>query len=242
MNNKLKSILIDDEPLARKDLKVMLEKLENVEIVGEFACITAAEKFLQNNMPDIIFLDIDLQTENGFDLFNGQKLKSKIIFVTAFDEYALKAFDVNALDYILKPVTLERLNKALERFSEIKLDNESEGTAALCYNDCIYVDFSNTMQFVRLNEISHIVADNYYTKVVLKNGKWGLVHKSMKEWERRLPEKYFVRIHRSTIINIESIEKIEPWFNNAQRVFLKGIQDDFLISRRYASKIKKLYK
>ncbi|MFC2121658.1 LytR/AlgR family response regulator transcription factor [Bacteroidota bacterium] len=235
----LKAIVVDDESLARSDLIAVLNKTNKIEIIGETDNIKSAKELLNKYTPDIIFLDIQMPGESGFDLLPDIDINTHIVFVTAFDQYAIRAFEINALDYLLKPAKEERINLMLDKLQ----NNKSEIQASrkqFNKEDSVFVKLTNSYHFIRINTIIKIEAADDYSKVFLQDDKNFLVLKSMKEWENRLPESNFLRIHRSTLINIEMVEKIEPWFNNSFKVYLKNIGDPVMMSRRYFAKIKDL--
>jgi two-component system LytT family response regulator len=237
LGKKFKAIIVDDEELARSDLIVQLSRFSSVEVIGEADNLKTAKEIIQKINPDIIFLDIQFPGESGFELLDKIDTKSKIIFVTAFDEYAIRAFEVNAQDYLLKPVNPERLALTLERLEEMK---EPSGEELRKFNtdDSIFIEINNRYHFIRINSIIKITAAGNYSEIITINGQKGLTQKSMKEWESRLPENLFIRIHRSTIVNTEFIEKVEPWFNYSYCVYLKGSDKPEVMSRRYVSRIK----
>ena len=237
MSNKLKAVIVDDERLARNDLISLLAEHDNIEVVGEAADAPSAIKTINKFEPDIIFLDIQMPGESGFDLLEQLKTNAKVIFVTAYDEFAIRAFEVNALDYLLKPVNPERLTKALER---VQVESESGDLSLrqLDYEDHLFLMLDNSMRFLKVNTILHISAAGDYSEVFTNAGKKHLVLKSMKEWGNRLPHQHFCRIHRSTIINLNHVDRLEEWFNYSYRVYMKGIKEPFVMSRRYASKLK----
>ena len=237
MSEKLKAIIVDDERLARKDLKLLLNEHDNIEVVAEAADVPSAIKTIDEYKPDVIFLDIQMPGESGFELLDQLNTKAKVIFITAYDEYAIRAFEINALDYLLKPVNPERLRKAIER---IQVENEiSDATdRPLDYEDHLFLMLDSSMRFLKVNTIMNISAAGDYSEVFTEFGKKHLVLKSMKEWEDRLPKQHFCRIHRSTIINLNVVERLEEWFNYSYRVYLKGNKEPFIMSRRYASKLK----
>jgi len=237
MPNKLKAVIVDDERLARKDLISLLKEQDNIEVVAEAADVPSAIKTISEFGPDIIFLDIQMPGESGFDLLEKLKTDAKVIFVTAYDEYAIRAFEVNALDYLLKPVNPERLQKALERILT-KEESDEQPLRELNYEDHLFLLLDNSMRFLKVNTILHISAAGDYSEIFTNAGNKHLVLKSMKEWEDRLPHQHFCRIHRSTIINLNHVDRLEEWFNYSYRVYLKNIREPFIMSRRYASKLK----
>ena len=153
------------------------------------------------------------------------------------------AFTVTPLDPtsfatdLLKPITHERLEKAIKRIEESESSKEAI-LNKLNYDDRLLIAVDSQLQFMKINSIVSINSAGDYSEVSCNNVQKGLTNKSMKEWEHRLPENYFCRIHRSTIINMEFVEKLEEWFNYSYRVYLKGVSEPCLISRRYVSKLK----
>lgn len=236
MKELIKALIVDDEDLARSDLHTLLSEIPFVKIVGEANSIKTAIDAIKNYNPDVIFLDIQFPKETGFDLLEKIETKAKIIFVTAFDKYAIRAFEVNALDYLIKPVDPERLAITLERLEETTKDNKRE--IPFNYSDSIFIEHNSNFYFVKLNTIIIISAIGAYTEVFTNKGLKLIAHKSMKEWENRLPDNTFVRIHRSTIINIDFVEKIDRWYNYSLRIHLKNIEKPLSISRRYVAKIR----
>lgn len=240
MSNKYKALVVDDERLARKGLIDQLNLIAEVEVVGEADCVSAAIEAIERLKPDVVFLDIQMPGKSGFELVEQTDYDGKIIFVTAYDDYALRAFEINALDYLMKPVSKERLKKAIARISTPRKE-ANQSLVKLNYDDQLFTTLGAKMQFLKIKQIVLIQADGDYTNIRLSNGNKGLVNKTMKEWEERLPEHHFVRVHRTSIINTEYIENIEKWFNYSYKASLKGIEEPVIISRRYAKKLKDLF-
>jgi two-component system LytT family response regulator len=237
MKKKYKAIIVDDERLARRDLLSLLSTHPNIEVVGEADGVASAIELLKEKDPDIIFLDIQMPGESGFDLLEKVDLKAHVIFVTAFDEYAIRAFEVDAIDYLLKPVNPARLQTTMDRLEkEPPIPVESQHR--LRYEDVMFLTINTHLKFLKVSSIVCIQAAGDYSEILTAEGKKGLIQKSMAEWEERLPENSFCRIHRSIIINLEYVGRVEEWFNNSYRVYLKGVDAPFTMSRRYASIIK----
>ncbi len=234
---KYKTIIVDDERLARKEMRRLLAEFDEIIISGEAENLAEAVLLIEKEKPNIVFLDIQLSNENGFDLLEKTAADFKLIFVTAFDAYAIRAFEVNALDYLLKPVNPERLANAIERLNEEKSIAKSE-LRPLEFDDRILLELGSRSIFLKVFDISYINASGDYSEVFTVSGKKFLLEKPLREWEERLPEKNFLRIHRQTIINLEQIEEIESWFNRTFQVRLKNFRETLAVSRRYAVKLK----
>jgi two-component system LytT family response regulator len=237
MDKKLIAVIVDDERLARRDLAEMLSEFTQISIAGEADSVGSAISLIEQTDPDLIFLDIQMPGDSGFGLLEKINTRARVIFVTAFDDFAIRAFEVNALDYLLKPVSPARLKTAIDRLSDDKEPSASI-RAKLDRDDRLFILFGNHFKMIRVDAIVYIAASGDYSEVHLSDGSRGLTSKTMIEWEERLPEKMFSRIHRSTIINLESVDKTEEWFNGTFRVYLKGTPEPFIMSRRYTSLIK----
>ncbi len=236
----LKSIIVDDERLARVNLRKLLENHQEIEIIGEADSCKSALEIINLQKPHLIFLDIQLGGETGFDLLDKIDNSIKIIFVTAFDEYAIRAFEINAVDYLLKPVNPERLKVSVGRI--INNEHELKNTAKVYeYSDNIYVHINNySSRFIKISSIMLIEPVGNYSRIVTTEGKNCLVLKTLKQWQEELPANNFIRIHRSSIINIEHVDHIEKRSNDHHKAFLKNIPEPFEVSRRFASKLKNL--
>lgn len=236
----LRAYIVDDERLARNKLRTMLADCDDLEIVGEADTIRQAVHDVDALRPDVVFLDIQLPGESGFDLLHRTTHTFDVIFVTAFDQHAIRAFEVNALDYLLKPVTPARLEQALQRLQTDTLETTSSPDLPIQLerDDHLFLAVDDRPQFVQVHAIILIEAAGAYSKLHLTKGQVVLIQKPLKQWSERLPDKHFARIHRSTIINLAYIDRVEKWFNYTYRVFLKGYEQPFMMSRRYAAKLK----
>jgi two-component system LytT family response regulator len=232
-----KAVIVDDERLARNKLRSLLAPHPQIQLVGEADGVDSAIETIERTIPDVVFLDIQMPGKSGFELVNRINLPLKIIFVTAFDEYAIRAFEVNALDYLLKPVNPERLAKAIGRLAAPPATPENS-SRQLEYDDFLFLPFGDSSRFLRVREIKCICAADVYSEIFTAGGEKALVLKPLNEWEVRLPEKHFARIHRSTIINIEFVERVEKSFNYSYEVYLRGMGEPFTMSRRYAARLK----
>jgi two-component system LytT family response regulator len=229
-----RALVVDDERVARRELTCLLQRHPEITVAGEASSIDEALQCLARTKPEVVFLDVQLPGESGFDLFERGNVSAPVIFVTAFDQLAMRAFEINALEYLVKPVDPDRLAEAVSRFLR-RARPQAPPQGALRYDDCVLVDLGDNPRFVKLASIVCVLAEGDYTRVVTTAGSLGLMLRPLKEWERLLPERHFHRIHRSTLINCEQVTKIEPWFSGSFRVHLKDLEQPLTMSRRQAS-------
>ncbi|MBT5506864.1 MAG: response regulator transcription factor [Flammeovirgaceae bacterium] len=240
----MRAIIIDDERLARKELNNLLENYPEIEIVDQAVnADEALEKIIQLD-PELIFLDIQMPGKTGFELLEELEKVPKVIFTTAYDEFAIKAFDVNALDYLLKPIQEERLkdtiNKVLAVQASALAERAQEGVSEikqqLGMNDQVFVKDGDRCWFISLKEIRLFESDGNYIKVYFDNVK-PMIHKSLNALDEKLDERSFFRASRKHIINLSWIKTIETWFNGGLLVELKG-GEKVEVSRRQAARFK----
>ncbi len=235
-----RAVIVDDERLARRELAFLLQSHPEVAVAGEAGSVREAVALLEAAHPDLVFLDVQMPRESGFDLFERTRVTAAVIFVTAHDEFAVRAFEVNALDYLMKPVNPVRLRQAIERFLQPGR-RSPDRPRALAYEDTIFVAVGQAPRFVKLSSLVCILAEGDYSRLVGTGGSIGLVLKSMKEWEALLPERQFCRIQRSVIINCERVERFEPWFNSSYQVYLQHVAQPFTMSRRLARRFRERF-
>ncbi len=239
----IKAIIVDDERLARNELKKLLQTHPEIEIIEEAANASEGLEKIEMFNPELIFLDIQMPGKTGFDLLAEMEKSPKVIFTTAYDEYAIKAFEVNALDYLLKPIEPKRLTDALQKLQD-EIQKERAGMngvfnrGPLTENDQVFVKDGERCWFVKLGEIRLFESVGNYAKVYFANNK-PLILKSLNALEERLDERMFFRANRKHIINLRWIEKIEPYFNGGLLVDLKG-GEKIEVSRRQTVKFKEM--
>src|SRR5829696_3281386 len=180
---KYKVIIVDDERLARKEMRRLLGQYDQLVVVGEAENLSEAMELIANERPDTVFLDIQLANENGFDLLERVPQDFKLIFVTAYDDYAIRAFEVNAIDYLVKPVNPARLAKSLERLFGSTEENPVTELGKLEYEDRLFLQIGERSRFLKISYIKYVAADGDYTKIFTDDGKRHLVAKSLKDWE-----------------------------------------------------------
>lgn len=241
----MRTLIIDDERLARNELRRLLENFPKIEIVGEAANAAEALPMIDELEPDLLFLDIQMPGKNGFELLQSIEGKTpEVVFTTAYDEYALKAFEFNALDYLLKPVELARLSEAIHRVEEEHAHEHSHTpattttTKVLGENEQVFVKDGEKCWFVKLGKVRLFESMGNYVRLYFDDQK-PLVLKSLNALEDRLDPATFFRANRKHIINLHWIEKIEPWFSGGLLVTLRG-GDKIEISRRQAIRFKDL--
>lgn len=242
-----RAIIIDDERLARAELKKLLQDHPDIEVIAEAANANEGIEKIEHMVPDLVFLDIQMPGKTGFDLLTEIDRMPQVIFTTAYDEYALKAFEVNALDYLLKPVEPKRLADALHK---LEYAEEREAVAAttqggsivnrgvLGENDQVFVKDGERCWFVKLSEIRLFESVGNYAKVFFSTHK-PLILKSLNALEERLDEKVFFRANRKHIVNLRMIERVEPYFNGGLLLEIKG-GEKIEVSRRQAVKFKEM--
>lgn len=238
----LKAYIVEDEPLAREELKYLLIESKQVEIVGEADCLKEAIKDISKQRPDLVFLDIDLDGDNGLDLAKRLLLLKPtpaIVFVTAYDEYALQAFELSAIDYILKPFDEERIQKTLKKIIQVgNIGNEKIPFQSFPKVHSEKVAFLVDEKIVLLENKSIIYLEAFEGKCKVKTlDEEYIVSDSLVVVEKKLNNGQFMRVHRSYIVNMDHIVEIHPWFNSTYNVLLKD-QSQVPVSRTYVKDFK----
>jgi len=239
----MRAIIIDDERLARTELRKLLQDFPEVEVVDEAANADEAITKIDSLQPDLVFLDIQMPGKTGFDMLAELERAPHVIFTTAYDEYALKAFEVNALDYLLKPIEPKRLADAMQKLhvAETKENHivpENFNQSILTEADQVFVKDGERCWFVKLSDIRLFESVGNYAKVFFGGNK-PLILKSLNALEERLDQKTFFRANRKHIVNLRMIDKIEPYFNGGLLLELKG-GEKIEVSRRQTVKFKEM--
>lgn len=232
----MKAIIIDDERLARQELKNLLAPYKEVEIIAECADAIQAKEKINELKPDIIFCDIQMPGKSGLELVEEISATVDVVFVTAYDEHAIKAFELNAFDYLLKPVQSDRLAETIKKLaikeSATKMDNNSP----LSEKDMVFIKDGDKCWFVKLSDIRLFESEGNYVRVYFDTFR-PLILRSLNSLETRLNEKQFFRASRKHIINLSYVAGIETWFNGGLNAKLKDGKE-IEISRRQAVKLK----
>ncbi len=237
----MRALIIDDERLARKELTNLLQEYPEVEIVGEAVNAEDAEEKIQALQPDLLFLDIQMPGKTGFELLETLDSVPDVVFTTAYDEYALKAFDFNALDYLLKPIEPDRLKETITKLinrPKKEVVAEIVSDKKLGPQDRVFVKDGDKCWFVKLENIRLFESDGNYIKIYFDNFK-PMIHKSLNALDEKLDDRSFFRASRKHIINLTWVESIESWFNGGLMVVLRG-GDKVEVSRRQAARFKEM--
>lgn len=254
--SKIKALIIDDERLARMELQNLLKGYKHIDVIGECNNAESAITVIQSTKPDLLFLDIQMPGKSGFELLEGLDNVPQVIFTTAYDEYAIKAFEVSAIDYLLKPIDAERLDEAIkkatmrneelidmedtdltENETEDEEENNPEKQQILTEYDQVFVKDGDKCWFVKLKDIRLFESEGNYVRVYFDDNK-PLILKSLNNLDEKLDNRRFFRANRKFIINLSWVERIENWFNGRLMVYMKNETEKIEISRRQATKLK----
>lgn len=250
----IKIVLVDDEQLAREELRFLLGEHSGLEIIGEFASGAQAIEGIPALQPDVIFMDVYLQDMDGLDVIRTLQqldVRSSVVFATAYDVHALHAFEVNAVDYILKPFSKDRLKVTIERIQqrlqpddyelsqkisrlieEIGVKQRPRKLAATCKGRVVLID---------PQELLYVVAEGRYASLVTAQEIWPTTF-SLHEIQERLDPAQFLQTHRSYIVNLDRIKEVIPWFNSTYKIIIEGeILTEIPVSRTYIKKFKERF-
>jgi two-component system LytT family response regulator len=228
----IKAILIDDEPLARMVVREYLLDFPQIEVLQECGDGFEGLKAIQQLQPDLIFLDVQMPKINGFEMLELVDEQPAVIFTTAFDEYAIKAFEAHATDYLLKPFSKERFNKAVDKFlaqapasATIKKDKEelleTAATQSPAQNERIVVKTGTKVKIIPVADVQYLQADDDYVSIITPEGSF-LKNKTMSFFEQTLDPRHFVRVHRSYMVSVQEITRIDPYEKDSHLAILKS--------------------
>lgn len=246
----LRCLVVDDEKPAREEIMYILKQMDEVEVVGEASHGMEALKLIENLNPDVVFLDIQMPQMTGIEVARrllDKGIELSIIFVTAYDQFALKAFEVNAVDYLLKPIDEDRLKKTIQKIISLKNNREILNYDKLTQlikdmslqksSPWISVYHNNRLIPIETKDIIYITVEDKNTAIVTEKGKFE-THYTLNELMEKLDPNIFFRSHKSYIVNLKYIESIEPWFNSTYNINLKHIKKVIPVSRSYSKKFK----
>jgi len=240
-----KAILIDDEPLARQLLKTLLQPYQQIEVVAECGDGFEGFKAIQEHAPDLIFLDIQMPRLNGFEMLELLDTPPAVIFTTAFDECALKAFEAHAIDYLLKPIVKDRFEKAMQKWLQQTPNKETPQVSTLLENNIyegyqhrIVVKDNGLIRIIPAQDIFYIEANDDYIKIVTDNGSY-LKKSTLSHIEQTLDPQQFVRVHRSYLVPVTQLMRIEP-YEKESHIALLHCGAKVMVSKSGMAKLKSL--
>ncbi len=227
----IKAVIVEDSRLARNELKELLKSHDEIEVLGEAENVDMGFKLIQDSKPDLLFLDINMPEKDGFELLEMLDEVPITIFTTAFDEYAIKSFEYNALDYLLKPINQKRFDQSLEK-AKAKLGEKQDANPSkrLTLSSQIFIKDGEHCWLVKIEEISHFEIVGNYSRVFFGDEK-PMLYKSLNQIEDKLPDDNFFRANRQQIVNTNYISNVVPWFNGKLKLTMQN-GDEVEVSRR----------
>jgi len=235
----LTAVIVEDSRLARNELKELLKAHEEIELLGEAQNVDEGVKLINDTKPDLLFLDINMPEKNGFDLLELLDDVPITIFTTAFDEYAIKSFEYNAFDYLLKPINQKRFTSSIEKVFEkytVSQVPESKNKDTLSLDKQIFIKDGEKCWLVKIQDIFMFEIVGNYTRVFFEDNK-PLIYKSLGQVEEKLPSTIFFRANRQQLININHVKKVVSWFNGKLKIEMNS-GDEIEISRRQSNLFK----
>ncbi|QLG46020.1 LytR/AlgR family response regulator transcription factor [Costertonia aggregata] len=229
----IKTVLVEDSRLARNELKELIKNFDELELVGEAENVDKGFELIKNTQPDLLLLDINMPEKDGFELLEMLDEVPITVFTTAYDEYAIKSFEYNALDYLLKPINKKRFKKAIDKVKlklEPTIEPNTSSAEKLTMASQIFIKDGERCWLVKIGEISHFEIVGNYTRVFFQNEK-PMLYKSLNQVEEKLPEQNFFRANRQQIINTNYVQNVVPWFNGKLKLTMKN-NDEIEVSRR----------
>jgi len=231
--NKIKAVIVEDSRLARNELKELISSQESISLVGEAENVDEGYDLIQKIKPELLFLDINMPEKDGFELLEMLDEVPLVVFTTAFDEFAIKSFEYNALDYLLKPINPKRFGESISKIKK-RLSPKSEGNGSnqnlLELDKQIFIKDGEKCWLVKVENISLFETVGNYTRVYF-DGNRPLIYKSLTQIEEKLPNKVFFRANRQQLLNINHVEKVVSWFNGKLKIEMQS-GEEVEISRR----------
>lgn len=233
--SKITAIIVEDSRLARVELKELLKNHQEIEVIAEAENVDKAYKLIKEKNPALIFLDINMPEKDGFQLLEMLDKIPVVVFTTAYDEYAIKSFEYNAFDYLLKPINKDRFAKTIHKLLPFLTEKNEETNSILRETSQIFIKEGEKCWMISLKEITLFEIMGNYTRVYFENEK-PLIYKSLNQVEEKLPKSFF-RVNRQQIINLKEIKTVTPWFNGKLKILLNN-EVEVETSRRQALKFR----
>ena len=234
----MKALIIDDSRLARQELKHLLKSIPSVEVVGEAPDAEAAKQQIEALQPEVLFLDIQMPGKDGFALLEELDAAPEVIFTTAYDQYAMKAFSFNALDYLQKPIALPRLQQAVEKVQARLSQHEAAHRKVLGEQHQVFVKEGDHAWFVPLHSIRLFEIEGSYTRIYFEDHS-PMIHRTLNYMETRLDPEVFFRANRQQIVNLKWVTQVDPWFSGTLKLHLRN-GEEVEVSRRHSLRFREL--
>lgn len=234
----MKALIVEDSRLAREGLKALLAAHENIELVGEAEDAEEGEVLISQHKPDVIFLDIDMPGKNGFEMLSSLDVSPQVIFTTAYSEYAVRSFDFNTVDYLLKPIEPERLARAIEKLQKKALSDQPP-EPVLDENSRLFVRDKDQNYLVEIAEIRKFESCGNYTRLFFGKDS-PFVYKSLSRVELRLPAQMFFRVNRQQIVNLKFVSTVEEGISGGYILFLTD-GEEVSVSRSHSARLRELF-
>ncbi len=235
----MKALIVEDSRLARVELNKLLRVHNNIQVCGEAENPRDALPIILKERPELLFLDINMPGKNGFELLQELDYEPKVIFITAFADYALRAFEFSTVDYLLKPITAERLKVAIDKLVTLSSEDAADSPDLLTLTSRVLLRDGEYCHWVCLQDIHYFESCDNHTQVIWNEGK-ALIYRTLSKIEARVPTDNFFRASRQHILNINEIKIVEPWFNGGYKLQLKsGTRIE--VSRRHAMRFKDIF-
>lgn len=246
----LKVIIVDDERLARVQLAKLVKNVPQLELAAEASSGEQAIEVISSLKPDLVFLDVQMPRMTGFDVLASLEFEPRVVFVTAYDQHAVRAFEVNAVDFLMKPVSDERFSQTIERvLSAVPGSTPSTGspgstdsTPPLEYSDRLFLTIDRHPQFLKLTEIACVTSADDYSEIHTRAGQSTLTSQPLYHWEKRLPAANFIRIHRSALVNLDAVSSLDEQEGGGCLVHVIGQKAPLTMSRRFADQLRRRFR
>lgn len=241
------TLIIEDSPAYLRVLEELVKNHPDLELLGSTSNYEDGKQILETFIPDLIITDIEIGDVTCFELLPFIHERTKLILVTTKPVYAVQAYEIGVVDFIVKPITQERFNKSIQRFSgQIKPissgSNNKESSESLSIDQRIMIPSDDKYILIEVSDVVFIESLGNYVQLLTKDQRRLITYGSIKSWEERLPSRHFFQIHRSTIINLDYLEKVEKYTNETGRAYMRGKQEPLEISRIYFAQMKKFFK
>jgi len=233
---KLSCLIVEDEPIGQEIIRSYIDRVDFLEVHGRFKNALEAFTWLQSNSVDLLFLDIKMPRMSGLELLRSLQVKPKAIITSAYRDYAIEAFDLDVVDYLLKPIAFERFLKAVNKVRPASIQPRENKTETPLEKPFLFVKGNKQLQKVYIDDIIYIESQRDYVKIRLNGNMEVITRQTISYYEEFLPAQLFLRIHRSAIVKIDRIKEMQPWFHGEYRIIMENGKQ-LALSRNYRSNL-----